>query len=464
MIFNSFEFLYFFLVVFSVFFLLPARWQNHFLLAASYFFYGFWSVKYLLLLIFTMLLDYVVALRMDAEERPLQRKLYLIFSLVANLGVLFVFKYLNLFYTLLAPAVLKREVTPLAIILPFGISFYTFHAMSYVIDVYRRQIRAERSFIFYSGYVMFFPQLVAGPIARASHLLKQFKTEKTLKSENLKQGAYLMIRGFLLKVVLADNIAGFVNSIFLFEYPKPFLVAQAVYFFAFQIYFDFSGYTDIARGVAKIFDFDLVINFNRPYVATSVTDFWRRWHISLSTWLRDYLYISLGGNRRGRLLTYRNLMFTMLLGGLWHGASLTFVAWGALHGFYLGLEKLFSETKIIVAYRKLPRALRIFVTFQLVSFAWIFFRCANFNEAGIVLRQFGFFVRHPSAPRLEFQTSLWGMTFLWMVFEWLEERLSLFEKYMAAGWKTRSAFYYGAIASIALFAEVNPKAFIYFQF
>ena len=463
--FVSIDFLYFFMAVFPTYFLLPDRWRNIFLLLASYFFYAFWSVKYLCLLVFTMALDYFVAIGIDSARTERNRKYFLTFSIVANLGILFIFKYFNLFSGVVA-SITGRSTPMLSLVLPFGISFYTFHAMSYTIDVYRKTIPVERNFIYYSGYVMFFPQLVAGPIARASHLLHQFSEKKVFRIENLKAGSWLILRGYVLKVVLADHLGAYVDAYFGTDVIKtPFLVTQAIYFFAFQIYFDFSGYTDMARGIARLMDFDLVVNFNRPYVATSITDFWRRWHISLSTWLRDYLYISLGGNRHGSWKTYRNLMLTMLLGGLWHGAHFTFLVWGGLHGLYLVAEKALGNTWIGRVCKKIPTPIRIVAVFHLALLAWIFFRASDFRQAFDYTRQLGHTLVHASEwKRLEFQKRLWVMILVWMGFEAVEARLELSVRHARSHWAFQFALIYAGILLVALFSEINPKAFIYFQF
>jgi alginate O-acetyltransferase complex protein AlgI len=460
--FVSIDFFIFFMVVFSVFFALPDRFRNLFLLAASYFFYGYWSIKYLCLLIFTMTIDYWLALRIYDCHSSAKRRFYLLVSLFANLGLLFVFKYFNLFASTLA-AFTGSQFNLINLILPFGISFYTFHAMSYIIDVYRGVIPAERNFVFYSGYVMFFPQLVAGPIARASHLLHQFSEPKRLRLSNISEGLWWIGRGYIMKMVLADNISPFVDAAFGNELHKtPFLAMQAVYLFAFQIYFDFAGYTDIARGIAKVFDYDLTLNFNRPYIAASVTEFWKRWHISLSTWLRDYLYISLGGNRRGSFRTYANLMITMLLGGLWHGGSWTFLAWGALHGSYLVVERMF---KVRCGRLGLPYVVKWIWTFHLVCFAWIFFRAETFNQArDVVGFCFEFFKNPMSVERQNLQAKLWLLVIGWMCFEYFEARYQLAMKFFKANWMAKSALIYSVVAFLFLFAELNPKAFIYFQF
>lgn len=465
--FVSSDFVIFFIVVFTLFFSLPDRYRNHFLLLASYFFYGYWSVKYLILLIFTMGLDYFLAIKIYENETPARRKFFLGLSIVANLGILFVFKYFNFMSESVSQL---TGWTPLTVhlILPFGISFYTFHAMSYVIDVYRRVVPAERQFVNYSNYVMFFPQLVAGPIARASHLLHQFATPKRIKRENIIEGSYLILKGYAMKMILADALGGYVSAYW--NGPDvnttPFTTFQAVYLFAFQIYFDFYGYTEIARGLARLMDFSLVENFNRPYWAINITDFWSRWHMSLSTWLRDYLYISLGGNRTGKWKTYRNLAVTMLLGGLWHGANITFVVWGGLHGLYLIIEKAFGLSRKTPLLGPLPRALSLFLTFQLVCFAWVFFRSSSLHEARWVIIDCIKFISHPSLyfQKGDLATRLWILCGVWFAFEWAEAKLHLFDLYRKCHWAARCAAIYSVLTTIFLFAELHPQTFIYFQF
>ena len=464
MSFASLDFLFLLAVTFLGYFLCPPKYRNYVILAASYFFYAYWSVKYLLLLIVIVGIDYTVALRIAASVDQFRRKAWLLVSLSTNIGALVFFKYFN-FLSELAAGLTGHAPFVTSVVLPFGISFYTFHAISYVVDVYRGKVPAEPNYVYYSCYVMFFPQLVAGPIARASTLMHQFRETKPLLVQNLIDGAYLMARGYILKLVIADFLSGYVDSQFS-DQPdlNSFLVAQAVYFFAFQIYFDFSGYTDIARGVAKLFGFELVINFNRPYCAASITEFWHRWHISLSTWLRDYLYISLGGNRLGRWRTYRNLMITMLLGGLWHGAGVNYAIWGLLHGLYLSIERPFRGSPYSLD-RYLPRAVRVFVVFHLVCFAWIFFRCHTFSHALDVIGHCVTWLSHPfTLNGGGIQRNMVAMIVFWLVFEWAEERFTLPARFRVASPWLKLAVGYCAISFIALFAETNPKAFIYFQF
>jgi D-alanyl-lipoteichoic acid acyltransferase DltB (MBOAT superfamily) len=390
MLFNSFEFLVFLPIV-----LLAAHWlrgshREWMLLAASYVFYMFWSIPLAGLLLFSSVLDFWVSRRMGGTDSPAQRKVLLLVSLSLNLGLLVFFKYTNFLLSagsdILALFGVQRQAPVLDITLPLGISFYTFQTLSYTIDVYRRHLEPCASLRKFCLYVSFFPQLVAGPIVRASDFLPQLDTEKRATSEAKREAWLLVAVGFLKKMVLADNIAPFVNDV----YAAPTsvdgnILLLATYAFAFQIYLDFSGYSDIARGLAKLLGYELTLNFDKPYFATSITDFWRRWHISLSSWLRDYLYISLGGNRGGRLLTYRNLLLTMILGGIWHGAAWTFVIWGVFHGVVLALERAIPWRFPLSVDTVSGKLVRQIWTFHLVCVSWVFFRAASVADAKAIL-------------------------------------------------------------------------------
>ncbi|MEM7271538.1 MAG: MBOAT family protein [Actinomycetota bacterium] len=390
MVFNSIEFGVFLLVVLGLYWALPHRAQNSLLLAASYFFYGWWDWRFLGLLAFSTVVDYLVGQGLGQTTDDGRRKRLLTVSILTNLGVLGVFKYLGFFADSLDRALEGVGLSPLAptvaIVLPVGISFYTFQSMSYTIDVYRGRLAPVRDPLDFALYVSFFPQLVAGPIERATSLLPQISHRRRRPDrEALAEGALLIVIGLVKKVVVADVAAGLVNSTFDRSADAGGLeLLVAVYAFAIQIYGDFSGYSDIARGSAKLLGIELMVNFRQPYLATTVTDFWRRWHISLSTWLRDYLYIPLGGNRREPRRTYLNLMTVMLLGGLWHGSAWTFVAWGLLHGAYLAGERRLGigEPEPL---RSGSGILGLFATFHLVGLAWIFFRADGFGQAMDVL-------------------------------------------------------------------------------
>lgn len=390
MLFNSLEFLIFLPIVLGIYYVLSTRSQNGWLLLASYVFYGSWDWRFLGLILISTGVDYMVGLRLGRTESQRARKRWLAVSMVTNLGILGLFKYFGFFVTSFAALVesfgFAAHVTTLQIVLPVGISFYTFQTMSYTIDVYRRRVEPTRDLLTFGVYVAFFPQLVAGPIERAHHLLPILLEKRQIRWLDIAVGFELILIGFFKKVAIADTLGPIVDS----RFADPSLSSGAdllltTYLFAFQIYGDFSGYSDIARGTSRLFGIDLMRNFNQPYLSQSITEFWRRWHISLSTWLRDYLYISLGGNQRGLRRTYVNLMATMLLGGLWHGANWTFVIWGGIHGLYLAVHKallnLRQQTRPERDHRLLPGVLKIVLTFQLVCLTWVFFRAADLGSA-----------------------------------------------------------------------------------
>jgi alginate O-acetyltransferase complex protein AlgI len=396
MLFNSFHFVVFFVIVLALNQSLR-RWpgaQKLMLLAASYYFYGQWNWLYLLLILFSTVTDYAIGLGLVRVRRP--RNLMIV-SLVVNLGVLFFFKYANWaianWNAVDALVGGSLTISPLDLLLPVGISFYTFQSMSYTIDVYRGDSPPRRNFLDYSLFIAFFPQLVAGPIVRDGEFFHELDRDRSIDFATVRQALVLIALGYVKKMVVADNLAAVVDPVFDASTAQGFWdTLLAIYAFAFQIYCDFSGYTDIAIGCALLLGFRFPKNFNYPYVAESVQDFWRRWHMTLSRWLRDYLYISLGGNRKGTTRTRINLMLTMLLGGLWHGASWNFVIWGGLHGTYLAFER--------VIHRRWPgwnrdsramRCLRMFVTFHLVCFAWIFFRAHDLAGVGRILGDLGQF-------------------------------------------------------------------------
>lgn len=390
MLFNSLDFVIFFLVVLALNQVLrkSSTAQKLMLLAASYYFYGQWEWSYLALILFSTIVDYTIGMRLAASRH---RRRLIAFSVVLNLGFLGVFKYANwLIATLNHGAELANaafHITPIDILLPVGISFYTFQSLSYTIDVYRRELPPRRNLIEYALFVAFFPQLVAGPIVRADEFFGELDGDWSPAPVDVQRALSLIVLGYVKKIVFADNLALVVDPVFNHPAAHGFWdTLLAVYAFAFQIYCDFSGYTDIAIGCALLLGFRFPLNFNYPYVAESFQDFWHRWHITLSRWLRDYLYISLGGNRKGRARTYANLMLTMLLGGLWHGAGWNFLIWGGLHGLYLAFERsvLFRwrwwRSKIWPMH-----VVRVFVVFQLVSFAWIFFRAHTLEHTRQIL-------------------------------------------------------------------------------
>lgn len=388
MLFSSFDFAIFFFVVFSIYFFTYQirKVQNVLLLVSSYVFYGWWDWRFLLLIFASSVVDYLVGNALFKSTENKKRKILLIISLSFNLGVLAYFKYFNFFIdsfnTLLTSIGLNSNIHSLSIILPVGISFYTFQTMSYTIDIYKKKLAPTTSFINFMTFVSFFPQLVAGPIERASHLLPQFSVNRKFDYYEAKEGLKQIFWGLFKKVVVADNCALFVDHIFGQEtaLPGSTLFLGAV-FFAFQIYGDFSGYSDMAIGLSRILGFQLMQNFSQPYLATNIQEFWRRWHISLSTWFKDYVYIPLGGNRvDGEYKKNRNIFITFTVSGLWHGANWTFIFWGMLHAFFHMVQvQLFKLN--IPKNTNVMSVLGTGVTFLIVVFAWVFFRADSFFEA-----------------------------------------------------------------------------------
>ena len=398
MLFNSFEFFVFFPLVFILFFSIPHKNRWALLLAASCIFYMYFVPVYIFILIFNILIDYWAALKISSSKKERTRKNLLALSIVANLGVLAVFKYYNFFIDNLFVfeqfAGFQTNFRYLSLILPIGLSFYTFQSMSYTIEVYRRNLNPEKHFGIFALYVTFFPQLVAGPIERAQNMLHQFKTEKYFNYNRVSSGLQQMLWGFFKKLVIADNLSVMVDAAFTNPTEQSGLTLLfASYFFAFQIYCDFSGYTDIAIGAAKVLGFKLMDNFNVPYFSASIKEFWSRWHISLSTWFRDYLYIPLGGNRVNVARWQLNLLFTFVISGFWHGAAWTFVIWGFLHGMYL-IISIWKDKWIANYYpalslnkSKILKAVNILIVFHLTLFAWIFFRANNLQDAISIIQK-----------------------------------------------------------------------------
>jgi alginate O-acetyltransferase complex protein AlgI len=389
MFFDSAIYLIFLTLTVLIFWRLRFRQQNYFLLAASYFFYGWWDWRFLGLMAASTCLDYVVAKRIEDTDDSVQRRTLLVASLVVNFSVLGFFKYFNFFIDSFADVAhvlgfmdVPRQIWE--IVLPPAVSFYTFQEVAYIVDVYKRRLPASRSLVEYALFVSLFPHLIAGPIQRPSHLLPQVQRPRVWSPSNAFDGVLLILEGLFRKVVIADNCALIANAAFGGNLGDPCLAVTLIgtYAFAFQIYGDFSGYSSIARGSAQLLGFHFMVNFRQPYLAQSLQDFWRRWHISLSSWLRDYLYVPLGGNRKGNIRTYVNLLLTMLLGGLWHGANWTFVIWGAIHGCGLAIERFFTgggevkDSKIF-----LGKWLRRALIFNLVCLAWVFFRSPSVGDS-----------------------------------------------------------------------------------
>lgn len=386
MLFNTLAFALFLPTVLLLYWILPRRLRVGLLLVASYVFYSWWDVRFLSLIVISTLTDYLVGRRLATEKRSRLRKSLLLVSLVVNLGVLAFFKYWGFFVESASSVLVAIGVQPnasfISVVLPVGISFYTFQTLSYTIDVYRDRVEPEESITRFALFVAFFPQLVAGPIERANRLLPQLRSlPSNTREVAWGESVTLIARGLFRKVVIADGLAPIVDQVFADPASYAGLtISMGVLAFSLQIYGDFAGYTDIARGTAKLFGVDLMENFRAPYSSRSFSEFWRRWHMSLSTWLRDYLYIPLGGNRGSRLATYRNLTVTMLLGGLWHGAGWGFVIWGGLHGLYLMIERVWRE-RPQRSTRVKPQRLPALVVFGVVTLTWIPFRSPSFGTA-----------------------------------------------------------------------------------
>ena len=399
MLFNTAAFLIFLLVVLALFYAAPRSWRKYILLAASYYFYMSWNPKFIPLLLTLTAIDYTAALWIQRSESRRRKKLFLIIGLAGNLGFLGFFKYYNFLGDNFA-LLLGRPAHSfaLAIILPLGISFHTFQSMSYIIDVYRGEQKPIRNPIDYALFIAFFPQLVAGPIVRAREFFADFYAWRPPLSDEQLHGVGLFVLGLTKKMAFADQLAQIADAYFssVAAHPGAISAWKGVGAFALQIFFDFSGYSDMAIGMALLLGFHFPINFRRPYLAFSITDFWHRWHISLSRWLRDYLYIPLGGNRHGTLMTYRNLMLTMLLGGLWHGASWNFAIWGGYHGALLAVERMAGRRMFETRPSLWLYPFRAALTVGLVCVGWVFFRAANFADSRYIIGQLFSFAHSPN--------------------------------------------------------------------
>ena len=472
MLFNSFQFLFFFPIVTILYFALPHIYRWLLLLLASCVFYMAFIPYYIFILFFTIIIDYIAGICIE-NAAGRRKKLFLIISLISNLGILGFFKYFNFFNANLG-VIGQWLNTPLGfknltILLPIGLSFHTFQAMSYTIEVYRGKQKAERHFGIYSLYVMFYPQLVAGPIERPQNLLHQFLEKHEFTYTRVTDGLKLMLWGFFKKIVIADRLAEYVDEV----YNKPgayhgLPVIIATVFFAFQIYCDFSGYSDIAIGAAQVMGFSLMDNFNRPYFAKSISEFWRRWHISLSTWFKDYLYIPLGGSRVAVPRLYFNLFIVFLLSGLWHGANWTFIIWGALNGFYLIIELMTKGLR-----SKLPsffhlKITGIFITFGLICFSWIFFRASNLHNAFLIIQNIvvftpGYLQWNVLENSGHFWIGVFGIIFMETIHlmqRHTKMRHFLSEKPIVYRWTV----YIAILWAIFIFGVFSEREFIYFVF
>lgn len=478
MLFNSINFALFLPVVLILYWLLEKKkliYQNSLLLLASYFFYACWDWRFLFLLIFSTLLDYFTGLKMCRAGRQKSKKFWFWLSVTVNLGFLGVFKYYNFFIESFAELISQvgLQVNPwtLKVILPVGISFYTFHGLSYVIDIYKDRIKAERNFIDYSVFVSFFPLLVAGPIERATHLLPQIKKKRSFDYERSIDGLRQILWGLFKKVVIADFSAETVNAIFnnSAHASGSTLVVGAI-FFAFQIYCDFSGYSDIALGTARLFGIELLRNFAFPYFSRDIAEFWRRWHISLSSWFRDYLYIPLGGSKGSTWMKVRNIFIIFIVSGFWHGANWTFIVWGLLNALYIIPSILLSSNRshldVVAAGKLVPSFRELFsicLTFGLTVFAWIFFRSDSLGSA------FNYIANICSPSLFSVPALLPSTLVLWVLFflgvEWIGREGPYALSKIGLNWPTpfRWAAYYSIVLAVCYFAGPQQQ-FIYFQF
>jgi alginate O-acetyltransferase complex protein AlgI len=473
MLFNTSTFAIFFVLTYALYVVTRHRQQNVLLLVASYVFYGWWDWRFLPLLVASTLLDYSCALGMQRTDRPARRRLFLVLSLCGNLGMLGFFKYFgwfsHSFQELATRLGWQVDAFTLHVVLPVGISFYTFQTMSYVIDVYRREVPATRNLLDFAVAVAFFPHLVAGPIQRASSLLPQVQQRRRVTEAQFYQGIWLVFLGLFKKVFIADNLAPIVNHTFApHSAPSGVQVLIAVYAFAFQIYGDFSGYSDIARGISRLMGFELMLNFRMPYFARNPREFWHRWHISLSTWLRDYLYVSLGGSRRGTVRMYVNLMLTMLLGGLWHGAAWTFVLWGFYQGALLVLYRLFSPAITVArqAFGQAERAwtvLSIGVTFQFVCLGWLIFRADSVAQIVGALRSVVFAFGDPGIVRGDVARLAFYVLPL-LGIEIYKEATGDMHAIDRLDWRARGLVYFLMAVLLASAGASGGQQFIYFQF
>ena len=473
MLFNSIEFALFFALFYALYLLSTHRLQNNLILVGSYFFYGSWDWRFLSLILLSTIVDYFCGLKIHTALDENKRKGFLLLSVFVNLSILGFFKYANFFAENFSALMgdLGWNVDPftLSVVLPVGISFYTFQTMSYSIDIYRRELVPTKRFFDFALFVAFFPQLVAGPIERAKNLLPQVLKERSLTQTQFYEGVWLILWGLFKKIFIADNLAVLVDSVFAPEAELTgMLVAMGVYAFAFQIYCDFSGYSDIARGLAKVMGFEIMLNFRMPYFALNPRDFWRRWHISLSSWLRDYLYISMGGNRGGRWQTQRNLFLTMTLGGLWHGAAWTFVVWGIYHGCVLILHRALEPVLAVIKPKTnltqaIWKLLRIVAFFHVVCLGWLFFRAQTMGQVAAMLQAL-FFDFQISGIGIQYAMDiLFFVVFLLVVQVCKERKADMYLVHRLPA-PLRGTLYLIIVTSILLAGAKGGHEFIYFQF
>jgi len=475
MLFNSLEFFIFFIIVYVCYLSVNFRLQNYLLLVASYVFYGAWDWRFLGLLFVSTSLDYFLAIKVDEIEDRVKRKIFVVFSIIVNLVILGFFKYFNFFidsfHKLFHVFGINVPLPALNIILPIGISFYTFQSMSYVIDVYRKEIKPTRKWLEYAVFVSFFPHLVAGPIMRARQLLSQVVEPRIVTLNKFYEGCFLFFWGLFEKIFVADNLAKIVNPVFVGGISGPGYngvdVLVALYAFAFQIFCDFDGYSNMARGLGKCLGFEIIINFNLPYFATNPREFWQRWHISLSGWLKDYLYVSLGGNRGAVSMTFRNLSMTMVLGGLWHGASWTFVLWGAYHGLLLIGHRLIASIKRQVLFAGGSSQgwfiVKVIIFFHLVVLGWLLFRAQSLTQVGEMLRAliFNFHVNEQNGFLFLKFIAIISLLFVIQIGQYkTKDLLFLYHRH----WLVKTAAYALMTCLMIGWGAMKAEEFIYFQF
>lgn len=478
MLFNSSEFALFLPIVFCLYWFVFHRkvlHQNLLLIAAGCVFYGWWDWRFLSLLFFTSLTDYFVAIKIHEAPEQRKKKIYLSISLISNLGMLGFFKYFNFFrdsfVDLFNSIGFEPDFVTLNIILPVGISFYTFQSLSYTIDVYRGRMEPTRNVIPFLAFVSFFPQLLAGPIERASNLLPQFANRRIFQRSSAQDGMRQILWGLFKKIVIADNCSTYVDYVFQnYQHLEPTTLLVGIFYFAFQIYGDFSGYSDIAIGTARLFNFNLSKNFAYPYFSRDVGEFWRRWHISLSTWFRDYVYIPLGGNRGSLMRVAINTLVVFTISGFWHGANWTFVIWGLLNGIYLlplMLVKAHKRHSGVVAensiFPSIGELLSMALTFFLTLVAWVFFRATNVTDAfGYVFSMLDF--KHYTMPHSIGMSTVMPLIGLLVIVEWFQRKREYGLEISHLPQVLRWLIYFALIALIAYFATEQDLTFIYFQF
>lgn len=484
MLFNSLNYAIFLPIVFILFWILPHKFRWVLLLISSYYFYMSWNVEYVVLILFTTIISYVCSRFLEKTEKDYLKKMYLIFTLLASLGVLFFFKYFNFFAdnicNLLNYIAIPVHPITLNVLLPVGISFYTFQTLSYVIDVYRGKVKPVHHFGVYATYISFFPQLVAGPIERTNNLLPQIIKEHRFDYKKASYGLKLMAWGFFKKIAIADTLAIYVDRIYkdVNHYEGAVLIIASV-MFAIQIYCDFSGYSDIAIGTAKLFDIDLMKNFKSPYFSTTIKQFWSKWHISLSTWFKDYVYIPLGGNRKGSKRRAFNLVVTFLVSGLWHGANWTYVVWGAIHGIAQiienGLKGLLKKRTISKGENKVKYWCSVTGVFAFCTLGWIFFRATSLNDAFYVFQSMFTGISNPikyvvdglyalEISRLDL-LNVCVMIGILFVYDFYDTKIDVIEKIGTLKLPVRWSIYIACVLLILVFAPIKSGGeFIYFQF